>query len=201
MTFGVRRPVILFPARFAEMDPAMQETIACHELLHVHRMDWLFTLGEEIVRALFWFHPAIWWLLGEIQLTREQVVDQEVVRLTQSREPYLNALLAIASTRAQPGSGARAVVSPQAPSDATCFSNSEGGSICPRTRIAASLAGFSAAVLLAGMFMVRTLPLEAAPQVKDAPGVSVEQAEANLLHRAPVDYPAGGARKEASRAR
>ena len=38
--------------------------------------------------------------------------------------------------------------------------------------------------------MVRALPLEAAPQVKDAPGVSVEQAESNLLHRAAVDYPA-----------
>ena len=43
--------------------------------------------------------------------------------------------------------------------------------------------------------MVRTLPLEAAPQVKDAPGVSVEQAEANLLHRAPVDYPAEARQK------
>ena len=79
----------------------MQETIACHELLHVHRMDWLFTVSEEIVRALFWFHPAIWWLLGEIHLTREQVVDAEVVRLTQARQPYLNALLAIASTQSR----------------------------------------------------------------------------------------------------
>ncbi len=43
--------------------------------------------------------------------------------------------------------------------------------------------------------MVRSLPLQAAPQERvvtrsDAAGVSVEQAEANLLHRAPVDYPA-----------
>ena len=41
--------------------------------------DWLFTVVEELVRAVFWFHPAIWWLLGEIQLAREQAVDREVV--------------------------------------------------------------------------------------------------------------------------
>ena len=193
VTFGVRRPVILFPSRFAEMDPAMQETIACHELLHVERRDWLFTVAEELVRALLWFHPAIWWLLGEIQLTREQVVDHEVVRLTQSREHYLNALLAIASTRA------RLDLAP-----APLFLRKRHLSqrvaqilkevTMSRTRIAASLAGISSILLLAGWFMVRTLPLEAAPQLSstraDSPGVSVDQAEANLLHRAPVDYPA-----------
>src|SRR5262249_38324817 len=51
------------------------------------------------------------------------------------------------------------------------------------------LAGISSLLLLAGWLMVRALPLEAAPQVKDAPGVSVELAESNLLHRAPVEYP------------
>ena len=61
----------------------MQDAILCHELLHVERRDWLFTVGEEVVRAVFWFHPAIWWLLGEIQLAREQAVDREVVELTQ----------------------------------------------------------------------------------------------------------------------
>jgi len=192
VTFGVRRPVILFPSRFANMDPVMQETIACHELLHVERRDWLFTVAEELVRAVLWFHPAIWWLLGEIQLTREQVVDNQVVRLTQSREHYLNALLAIASTRA------RLDLAP-----APLFLRKRHLSqriaqilkevTMSRTRIAASFAGISSILLLAGWFMVRALPLEAAPQIgsarSDSPGVSVEQAEANLLHRAPVDYP------------
>ena len=62
-----------------------------------------------------------------------------------------------------------------------------------RTRIAASLAGISSILLLTGWLMIRALPLEAAPQISatkaDAQGVTVDQAEANLLHRAPVDYP------------
>jgi TonB family protein len=189
VTFGVRRPVILFPAQFEEMDPAMQETIACHELLHVARKDWLFTLAEELVRALFWFHPAIWWLLGEIQLTREQVVDREVVRLTASRDHYLNALVAIASTRARLDL-APAPLFLRKRHLAQRVSQILKEVSMSRTRIAASLAGISSLLLVTGWLMVRALPMEAAPQVKDAAGVSVEEAEANLLHRAPVDYPA-----------
>src|SRR5690349_215639 len=75
VTFGFRRPVILLPSRFPELERPMQDAILAHELLHVERRDWLITVGEEVVRAIFWFHPAIWWLLGEIQLAREQAVD------------------------------------------------------------------------------------------------------------------------------
>ena len=191
VTFGIRRPVILFPTTFAAMDPAMQETIACHELLHVERRDWLYAVAEELVRALLWFHPAIWWLLGEIQLTREQVVDNEVVRLTRLREHYLNALLAIASRRA-PLDLAPAPLFLRKRHLTQRVSQILKEATMSRTRIAASLAGISTVLLAAGWLMVRTLPLEAAPQIaarSDSPGVSVDQAEANLLHRAPVDYP------------
>src|SRR5262249_10849670 len=51
---------------------------------------------EEVVGALFWFHPAFWWLLSQARLAREQVVDAAVVQLTSNREPYINALLTIA---------------------------------------------------------------------------------------------------------
>ena len=67
-----------------------------HELIHVRRRDWLFQLLEEGVRTLLWFHPAIWWLIGRIQLTREQVVDQASVAVIESRERYVEALLAVA---------------------------------------------------------------------------------------------------------
>jgi D-alanyl-D-alanine endopeptidase (penicillin-binding protein 7) len=52
---------------------------------------------EEAVRALLWFHPAVWMLLARIALSREQVVDREVVRRTGSRRAYLEALRAVAS--------------------------------------------------------------------------------------------------------
>src|SRR5205814_4542022 len=71
VTFGVKNPVILLPAQFLEMPGSVQQAIACHELIHIRRRDWAFTMAEEFIRALFWFHPAVWWLLGQIHLTRE----------------------------------------------------------------------------------------------------------------------------------
>ena len=60
-----------------------------------------FTVAEEVVRAVLWFHPAIWWLISQVQLTREQVVDREVLDWTGSREPYMEGLLAISGAGAQ----------------------------------------------------------------------------------------------------
>ncbi len=96
VTFGFRRPLILLPTRVLEMPAASQEAIACHELIHVRRCDWVWTAAEELVLAVFWFHPAIWWLAGRIRLEREQVVDREAVAVTQSGKQYVEALLAVA---------------------------------------------------------------------------------------------------------
>ncbi|MGA2261953.1 MAG: TonB family protein [Acidobacteriota bacterium] len=102
VTFGWQKPAVLFPESFTEMSESLQRPIACHELLHVERRDWLFIVVEEILRSLFWFHPAIWWALGRIHLSREQVVDREVLRVTGARGPYLESLLHIASLRGRP---------------------------------------------------------------------------------------------------
>lgn len=101
-TFGWRRPVVLLPEGFGQMPEREQEAILCHELLHVRRRDWLVTLLEEAVRACLWFHPAVGMLLNRAALAREQVVDQDVVRLTGARRAYLEALLRIASLPTRP---------------------------------------------------------------------------------------------------
>jgi TonB family protein len=102
VTFGWSRPAILLPARVCELPADLREAIACHELVHVRRGDWLFVLAEEAIRGLFWFHPAVWFALSQIQLAREQTVDSEVVHLMSNRERYLDALLAVAAQRLRP---------------------------------------------------------------------------------------------------
>jgi protein TonB len=100
ITFGFRRPIVLLPDSFPTLSSDTQRAVACHELLHVQRGDWLWTLGEEILRALFWFHPAMRWALNRVQLTREELVDARVVELTGARRAYMNALLAFADSPA-----------------------------------------------------------------------------------------------------
>jgi len=101
VTFGLAKPVILLPESFLATDARFQSAIACHELLHIRRRDWAQHLVEEIVRAVFWFHPAIAWLISRVRLAREQVVDLEVIRLTNARKAYLEALLEFTAGQAR----------------------------------------------------------------------------------------------------
>jgi hypothetical protein len=94
-TLGFFEPVVLLPASFLSLDEDAQRSVACHELMHVRRNDWLVTLLEEVAGSLLWFHPLVWFLLAKTRLTREQVVDAEVVRMN-APGPYIDALLSMA---------------------------------------------------------------------------------------------------------
>ena len=101
VTFGWLRPMIILPESFVQLEQGMQRAVICHELLHVKRRDWLWNTVDELVRTLFWFHPAFHWLMRRIQLTREQVVDEQVVHLLGSRKTYLHSLVEIAKRASQ----------------------------------------------------------------------------------------------------
>lgn len=93
VTFGLRRPVILVPERLLSMPADHRSAVACHELLHVRRHDWVWILVEEHARAVFWFHPGVWWLLEQIQISREQLIDRLVVERLHTKRAYMSALL------------------------------------------------------------------------------------------------------------
>ncbi len=96
VTFGFRHPVVLLPDSLRRKAPAIQRAVLAHELWHVRRRDWMWTVAEEAVRAMLWFHPAIWILLAQIQSSREEAVDELTVLATGSRRSYLDALFAFA---------------------------------------------------------------------------------------------------------
>jgi protein TonB len=74
----------------------VRRAVLAHELLHVERRDWAWVLVEEMVRTIFWFHPGVWWLISNVQLAREEVVDELAVLVTGQRRAYVEALLAFA---------------------------------------------------------------------------------------------------------
>ncbi len=195
VTFGARRPVILLPAQFPEFDPHMQDAILCHEILHVRRRDWLFTVVEELVRAVFWFHPAIWWLLGEIGLTREQAVDRQVVEMTKSREEYVDALLAIAGARPRLDLAPAPLFLRKRHLKQRVISVLKEVRMS-RTRLISALAAGLAILVAACWFVTGAFPLAAAPQVVyDAPGVTVDLGGAGVMHRTGVGYPSEALRR------
>jgi protein TonB len=189
VTFGVFRPVVLLPPQFPDLDSPTQEAILCHELLHVRRRDWVFTVAEELVRTVFWFHPAIWWALGEIGLAREQEVDRQVVEQTRSRDQYVDALLAIAGARPQLDLAPAPLFLRKRHLKQRVVSILKEVSMS-KTRLLSSLAGALTALVAAGWLITTTFPLAAAPEVVvDAAGVSVDLGGASLMHRSGVAYP------------
>jgi len=154
VTFGWLRPAIIFPRRFERMDESQQRAIACHELLHVARRDWLVNLFEELILAFFWFHPAVWWVMRSIRLAREQVVDSQVVALTGARKPYLHALLEIAAApRAMPVPAPLFLVESQLVRRVASLVKEVRMS---KRRLIASLVIALAVLVAAGLFAVRT---------------------------------------------
>jgi len=188
VTFGFFRPVIFMPESCM-----MNESIACHELVHVRRRDWLFTVAEECILSVFWFHPAMWWLVAEIQLAREEAVDREVVVLLNTRELYLESLLKLAAAKA----GFDLV--PASPFLRKRHLKKRVASLLKevsmsKLRLSSSMTAFAAALVLAGWLGVKSFPLQAAPQEKqdskiDAPGVAVQPGLVAVLHRTAVAYP------------
>jgi TonB family protein len=102
VTFGVSPAIVLLPAALRDASVEERTAVLCHELLHVQRKDWPWVLVEEAVLALLWFHPAVWWLVGELQLAREQVVDRLTVAATGARRAYMDALLSAADAPSAP---------------------------------------------------------------------------------------------------
>ncbi len=195
VTFGFVDPVILLPADFPRMDEAHQEAILCHEFLHVRRRDWLFTVAEELIRTALWFHPAIWWALGEIQLAREEAVDQEAIGITRSRDKYVDALLAVAGAAPLPDLAAASAFLRRRHLKQRVVSILQEVRMS-RTKIVSSFAA-SVLVLVASCWLVTgAIPLFGAPQVvSDSPGVAVDTGGAALMHRNAVAYPADAAAK------
>jgi TonB family protein len=195
VTFGFFRPVVLLPAGFPAMPEAMRDAILFHELMHVERRDWLFTFGEELLRAVFWFHPAIWWVLGEIQLAREQTVDQAVIEMTQARDPYVDTLLAMAGVNRQLDLAPAPLFLRRRHLKQRVMGIVQevgvGKKKMSKTRLILAQAAALAMMAVACWFITGAVPLRAQAQmVADGAGVTVNLNGSQLMHRTPVSYPA-----------
>jgi D-alanyl-D-alanine endopeptidase (penicillin-binding protein 7) len=76
ITAGCWRPVVLVPAALVTgMAPNLLEALLAHELGHVRRHDYLVNLVQNVIEALLFYHPAVWWISHRIRLEREQIAD------------------------------------------------------------------------------------------------------------------------------
>lgn len=159
VTFGFRRPVVLLPQSLRELPQAIRRAVLAHELWHVRRRDWPWTVVEEAIRAMFWFHPAVWILLSRIQATREEVVDELTVLATGSRRSYLDALIAYADE--SPLFAATAFARRRHLVQRMILISQEAA--MSARRVVATCAMFMIALALSGWYAVGAFPLVQAP--------------------------------------
>jgi len=76
VTAGCWRPVVLVPAALVTGMPAqLLDALLAHELGHVRRHDYLVNLVQNVIEALLFYHPAVWWIARRIRQERELIAD------------------------------------------------------------------------------------------------------------------------------
>jgi hypothetical protein len=80
MIFGVVRPTVILPERFAEaFGGEQQEVMLAHELAHLSARDPLWYLAADAASALFWWHPLVWWARARLHAASELAADEASV--------------------------------------------------------------------------------------------------------------------------
>jgi beta-lactamase regulating signal transducer with metallopeptidase domain len=94
---GFFQPVILLPAwSLEELSPQHLNSVVMHELAHLRRWDDWTNLGQKLVRAVFFFHPAVWWVDHQLSIEREMACDEFVLSSTNNPQAYAECLVALA---------------------------------------------------------------------------------------------------------
>jgi hypothetical protein len=95
--FGFFRPAVVLPQWTVTTLSAEEITTAVlHELAHIDRWDDWTNLGQKVVRALLFFHPAVWWLDARLAIEREMSCDDAVLAHSASPKGYAECLVSIA---------------------------------------------------------------------------------------------------------
>ena len=75
ITFGAFHPVVLTPASSSHWPARRRRHVLLHELAHVKRLDWVTQTLGQIACVAYWFNPLAWWLLREMETSREFACD------------------------------------------------------------------------------------------------------------------------------
>lgn len=80
------KPLVIVPDGLdAYLDNEQLVDVLYHELIHVRRLDFLWSTLAETIGCLLFFHPAIWLALRNLGRERELACDMAVIDLRQGR--------------------------------------------------------------------------------------------------------------------
>lgn len=105
IVIGWLDPVVLWPlGALAGMSPPQIDAVLVHELAHIRRHDLFVNLVQCGIEAIFFHHPAAWWISAQVRDEREHCADDLAIRTLASRGAgcrlsYARAFLALEERR------------------------------------------------------------------------------------------------------
>jgi hypothetical protein len=94
---GFLKPVVAIPTwALHELSATELNSILIHELAHLRRRDDWTNLAQQILKALLFFHPAVWWIQNQLALEREMACDDAVLAETTNPRGYAQCLVSVA---------------------------------------------------------------------------------------------------------
>lgn len=93
-TIGMFKPIIFLPiACLTRLSSDEVEALLAHELAHIRRWDFLSAWLQQLVKTLFYYHPAMHYLLRQTEQECEHACDDWVASATPHARPLASALL------------------------------------------------------------------------------------------------------------
>src|SRR5947209_5722692 len=94
---GFFRPMVILPKwTVEELSAEELRAVVLHEVAHLRRWDDWSNLAQKLIRALFFFHPAVWWIDNRLTLEREMACDDLVLAETSDPRSYAECLVSLA---------------------------------------------------------------------------------------------------------
>jgi beta-lactamase regulating signal transducer with metallopeptidase domain len=94
---GFFRPAVVLPEwALAELSVEELRAAILHEFAHVDRWDDWTNLLQKVIRALLFFHPAVWWIDGRLAIERELSCDDMVLVHSPNPRSYAACLVSLA---------------------------------------------------------------------------------------------------------
>ena len=93
MVWGIFRPVILLPIEAGSWQTERLRAVLFHELAHIKRRDWVMQMIAQVVCAVYWFNPLVWFAARWMRIEAEQACDDQVLNAGYQPTDYAQHLL------------------------------------------------------------------------------------------------------------
>ncbi len=93
---GWRRPMVLLAPEARAWPDDRLLAVLCHEMAHVRRGDYAWMVLGEMIRALYWVNPLVFFGLRETRIEQDKACDAAALQAGFSAATYARHLVAVA---------------------------------------------------------------------------------------------------------